>query len=366
LKDTVFYFLFSATVSMFKVNKISEDKHFFQEMLKDNLKLGILLEFLIGQYTFDLWVELLIVPVAVFLGGMQALTSTDAKYASVNKLINGIWSVTGAIVIYHVVDSLIQHFHDLLSLDVLRQILLVPNLTVVFIPFLYVLSLRMVYEEQFVLLSFKLRDKQLLGFAKLQAIKEFNTDLYGLKRWVARWNLSHPQTRAEILATIDAFKAQQALEEALPVVLPERGWSPYIAKDWLPDEQLKAQFYDPAYEEKWSARSGNFKLAKDWSGNGITYSITGTRLVADQLELRLTAYEPKDLKELDVIFEDRVALLFKNATSMEAPPKLINAITQKKNINFRQSNYLISLRKSIWGNTTKGYDLIFNIHTTDD
>jgi len=366
LKDTVFYSLFSATVSMFKANKISEDKHFFLEMLKDNLKLGILLEFLIGQYTFDLRVELLIVPIAVLLAGMQAFSGTDAKYASVNKLINRIWLIAGAFMIYHVTSSVIQHFHELLSIDVLRQILLVPNLTLVFIPFLYILSLRMVYEEQFVLLSFKLRDKKLLRFAKRQAIVKFNTDLRGLKRWVNRWNLSHPQTREEILATIDAFKAQQQLEKAPPVVLPQQGWSPYIAKDWLPDEKLKPAFYDPTYEEKWSARSGNLKLDKDWSGNNISYIVTGTRLAADQLELRLTAYEPSNIAELHQLFKNRVVMLYQAAMGLEPPFKLINAVAANKNITYQQGVYHIKLRKVIWGNITDSYDLIFTISTQDD
>ncbi|MCC8423579.1 hypothetical protein [Mucilaginibacter sp. UR6-11] len=366
LKDTVFYILFSATVSMFKANKISENKHFFLEMLKDNLKLGVLLEFLIGQYTFDLWVELLIVPIAVLLAGMQAFSGTDAKYASVNKLINRIWLITGAFVIYHIADSVIQHFHDLLSIDVLRQILLVPNLTLVFIPFLYILSLRMVYEEQFILLSFKLRDKKLLRFAKRQAIAKFNTDLRGLKRWVNRWNLSHPQTREEILATINAFKAQQQLEKAPPIVLSEQGWSPYIAKGWLPDEKLKPAFYDPAYEEKWSARSGNLKLDKDWSGNNITYSVIGTRLAADQLELRLAAYEPGNIAELHQVFKKRVALLYQAALGVEPPLKLTNALAKSKNSTYRQGIHYIKLRKVNWGNITNSYDLIFTISIQDN
>ncbi|MGF7077709.1 hypothetical protein [Mucilaginibacter sp. UYCu711] len=346
LKDTVFYVLFSATVSMFKANKISEDKHFFLEMLKDNLKLGILMEFLIGQYTFEWWIELLIVPLAVLLAGMQAIAGNDTKYAAVNKLINSIWMITGAAVIYHLVNSVIQHFGDLLSKAVLRQILLVPNLTLVFIPFLYILSLRMVYEEQFILLSFKLRDKKLLLFAKRQALWKFNTDLHGLKRWVNRWNLLHPQTREEILATIHAFKAQQQLEKVPPVVLQQQGWSPYIAKEWLPDEKLKPAFYDPVYEEKWSARSGELKLDKDWSGNGIKYSVIGTQLAADQLELRLAAYEPKNLQELCTIFKDRVASLYQIATGTETPLKLMNAIVNKKNLRFRQGIYFITLEKS--------------------
>ncbi|RXF67734.1 hypothetical protein [Arcticibacter tournemirensis] len=366
LKDTVFYILFSATVSMFKANKISEDKDFFWEMLKDNLKLGILMQFLIGQYTFDVWVELLIVPISVLLAGIQAFSVNDPKYAQVNKLINRIWLLFGAAVIYHMINSVIQHIHELLSLDILRQILLVPNLTLVFIPFLYVLSLRMVYEEQFILLNFKLRDKKLFRFAKREAILKFRTDLQGLKRWVNRWNLSHPQTREEILATIGGFKEQQQLEKEPPVVLPSQGWSPYLAKDWLSDEKLKPAYYDPAYEEKWSARSAQLKLAKDWSGNGITYNVTGTRLAADELELRLAAYEPKNPAELQKIFQERVCLLYQQATGVAVPQKLKKALQHQKNIKFKEGIYFISLEKSVWGNITEGYDLIFTISIQND
>lgn len=367
LKDTIFYVLFSATVAFFNVTKVAKgEKNFFLEMLKDNLKLGIFLEFLTGLYTFDLWIELIIVPFAVLLAGMQAVASRDEKNAAVTKLINRIWIIAGVAGLYHVGYSVIQHYHDLLSFDNLRQIILAPNLTIILIPFLYVLSLRMVYEEQFIQLGFKLSDKDLKGFAMRKAILCFKTDLDGLKRWVARWNLSRPQTREEILLTIKAFKAQQALENTPPIVPSEAGWSPYLAKDFLPDETLRPAYYDPAFEEQWSARSGNLKLDKDWSGNGIRYSVTGTQLAADKLELRLAAYESKNLEELSGIFRNRAGMLFKTVMGAEPPLKLNKALANTKNINFRHGIYFISLHKSTWGNITEGYDLIFTISTKHD
>lgn len=367
LKDTIFYVLFSATIAFFNVNKVAKgEKNFFFEMLEDNLKLGIFLEFLTGLYTFDLWIELIIVPFAALLGGMQAVASRNEENAAVTKLINRIWIIAGIAGLYHVGYSVIQHYHDLLSFDNLRQIILAPNLTIILIPFLYILSLCMVYEEQFVQLGFKLRDKGLKGFAKRNAIFSFKTDLDGLKRWVARWNLSRPQTRDEILSTIKAFKAQQALENTSPIVPREAGWSPYLAKDFLPDDALRPAYYDPAFEEQWSARSGNLKLDKDWSGNGIRYSVTGTQLAADKLELRLAAYESKKLEELSAIFRNRAGMLFKTVTGAEPPMKLNDALADMKNLNFRHGIYFILLHKSTWGNITEGYDLIFTISTKHD
>ncbi|MBE9664923.1 hypothetical protein ACFQZN_15810 [Mucilaginibacter boryungensis] len=364
LKDTIFYMLFSATVSMFKASKISEGKHFFLQMLKENLKLGIVFEFLIGQYPFPLWIELFIIPMAVLLAGMQGATRSDTKSGIVNKLIKFIWTIAGVIVICHVSYSFIQHIRDLLSIDTLRQILLVPNLTLIFIPFLYALSLRIVYEEQFVLLRFKLKNKKLQRFAERQAILKFKNDLTGLKRWVNRWNLSRPQTRGEIVATINDFKAQQQLEKAPPTVPPQLGWSPYWAKELLSDEKLRPTFYDPVYEGKWAARSGNLKLDKDWSGNGINYSVTGTKLVANELELRLTVYEPPKIGSLGITFREKALILYKVAVGSEPPLKLNSSLINLKKLKFKHGCYYITLEKSTWGNITEGYDLIFIISTT--
>jgi len=361
LKDTVFYIIFSASITFLKANKISEDKHFFREMLKDNLKLGILLEFVIGLYTFSIWVELLIVPLTLLLVGVQAVSGSEEKYKSVNKLINWIWITTGTIALYHIIKSVILHFQDLLSLDNLRQILLTPNLTLIYIPFLYILSLRMDYETQFVLLGFKVENKKLKRFSRWQAIINFRTDLNSLKRWVNRWNLSRPQTREEVLLTIRDLKSQQQLEKKPPIVPLENGWSPYIAKDFLPDEHLKTGYYDPGYEEEWTASSPKLRQEKDWSGNSISYRIKGTKLAVNKLELVLSIFEPKNATELLSIFKNRLSLLFKKATDEELPIMINKAIEKDKNMKCQYGRYTIEFEKEQWGNTTGGYDLIFSI-----
>lgn len=366
LKETVFYILFSASITFFKANKISGEKHFFREMLKDNLKLGILLEFLIGLYTFDLWIELLIVPFAVLLGGMQAIAARDEKYQQVNSLINWIWAIAGIAGLIHLIHSVTLHFQDLLSLESLRQILLAPNLTLIYIPFLYVLSLHMVYETQFILLGFKVRDADLKKFSRRQAILRFKTDEEGLSRWVSRWNLMRPQTRQEVINTINELKAQQQLEKSPAVVLPVQGWSPYVAKDFLPDEELKAGYYDPSYEDKWSARSGSLRLDKDWSGNAITYLVTGNRFAAHQLELRLVAYEPEKVDGLLEVYVNRVALLFKTSTDVELPAKFVQGIAKGKTVKYKSGFYTARFYKEEWQNISKSYDLNFSISVKNE
>lgn len=361
LKETVFYILFSASVSLFRANHISEEKYFFRELLKENLKLGILVEFVTGLYPFGLWKELLIVPIVILLAGMQAVGGKDEKNKPAMRLINWIWLVGFAIVFYHVINAVTLHFKELLSLDNLRKILLAPNLTLAFIPFLYLLSLRMVYETQFVLLGFKVENEKLKKFSRIKAMLSFRTDLDGLKRWVNRWNLMRPQTEEEVLKTIADLKAQQKIEKSPPNVPPNMGWSPYIAKDFLPDEKLKAGYYDPGFEEQWSARSGTLTFAEDWSGNNITYQIRGNNFAATQLELRMVAFDPKQATDLHQLFCKHIVLLYTAAANSVFPNDVISKIAKKQTVKYQTGRYIARLRKEKWQNITHSYDLTFTI-----
>lgn len=364
LKETIFYILFSATVTFFRANHISEEKYFFRELLKENLKLGVLVEFVTGLYPFELWKELLIVPVAILLAGMQAFGGKDKKNKPAMRLINWIWIAAFVVGFYHVIDAIVLHLNELLSLDNLRKILLAPNLTLIFIPFLYLLSLRMVYEAQFILLGFKMQDEQLKKFSRIRAILSFKTDLNGLQRWVNRWNLMKPQTKEEVLKTISDLKAQQEVEKSPPDVLPNVGWSPYIAKDFLPDEKLKAGYYDPGFEEQWLARSGILSLGDDWSGNNVTYQVRGNNLAATQLELRMIAYDPKKITELHQLFCERIILLYETATKAVLPQDVLNKITKNQIVKYQTVHYIARLQKEKWQNITHSYDLTFTITTT--
>lgn len=58
LKNTVFWSFSVGFMSLFKLEKIKQDKHFFKHSVLDNLKLLAILQFVIGVYTFSLSMRL--------------------------------------------------------------------------------------------------------------------------------------------------------------------------------------------------------------------------------------------------------------------------------------------------------------------
>lgn len=198
IKDTIFFILFSASVTFFKANKIDEDKHFFKEMIKDNLKVGIFLEFLIGLYTFNFVAEFIAVPITVLFGSLLAVAKGDSKYLKVKKLINAILTIVGIYTIYHVINAAIHHYKELFALENLKEFLFAPVYTLLYIPFLYLLSMYMVYETQNVILGVAIKEPTLKALAKEYAFRFFRNDLAGLKRWVRRVRFDNPQQKKNL------------------------------------------------------------------------------------------------------------------------------------------------------------------------
>ena len=63
LKDTIYWFLCSALVLLMNTDKANQEKGFFIKILKDNLKIILILEFILAFYTFNLLVEIVLVPI---------------------------------------------------------------------------------------------------------------------------------------------------------------------------------------------------------------------------------------------------------------------------------------------------------------
>ena len=64
-KDSIFWFLLSGLVILFNLNKAEQNKDYFLDIIKDNIKFTLLLEFIANIYNFSLLVELFFIPLMV-------------------------------------------------------------------------------------------------------------------------------------------------------------------------------------------------------------------------------------------------------------------------------------------------------------
>ena len=124
LKGTLLWLIFIAFPLFFKANRANQQEHYFRNLIKENIKVIVVLEFLINLYIFPFIVEFLLVPIAVLLGGMSAVSETNKKYLLAKRVIDSIIGLLGLISIIFVLHNIISNFNTFVNYDNLKSFLL--------------------------------------------------------------------------------------------------------------------------------------------------------------------------------------------------------------------------------------------------
>ena len=75
LKDTIVWLIFSALGTAFTLNRI-KDFGYFTDLIKSNIAVTAIVQFMINLYSFSLITELIALPVVVFITALSAVSYT--------------------------------------------------------------------------------------------------------------------------------------------------------------------------------------------------------------------------------------------------------------------------------------------------
>lgn len=184
VKDIIFWFFGSALVLLLNINKTNEDGKYFKKTILDSLKFIIILEFIINFYAFNLFIEMMLVPLIFFLVAISTVTALEERFSLVKKIIDLVLAIVGIIIVVHVSIGLINNYSDLATLNNLRAFILPPALTILYVPFVYFVALFMAYELLFVRLKSLLHhEKSLIGPVKKKIILSYHINLGRLNKF---------------------------------------------------------------------------------------------------------------------------------------------------------------------------------------
>lgn len=168
LKDTIFWSFGIAFLLIFRVTK-NVDNQFFKETVIESFKWTILLEFIANFYTFSLPIELLLTLLMIFFSMMQPLAEAKEEHKDARKFINTSLSIIGLVVILFSSYKTVTHLKDFFTWSNAKSILLSPILTLMYIPFIYLMAILFHYENLFIKLKFMAWNNRPFGkFLKLQ------------------------------------------------------------------------------------------------------------------------------------------------------------------------------------------------------
>jgi hypothetical protein len=182
LKGTVFWFFFSGVVLAFSFVISQNNENVFSKVISNNVKVVVILEFLVGSYTFHIAAELVIVPLVTMIVMFGTVADLNQEHSSVAKAMMGLQIIIGLVILFYAIVSAISDYENFGSIATLKNFLLAPILSLMFTPFIYFMLVFTKYEQVFIRLD--------LGPEKDKAVKR-----YAKRRIISycRWHLNKIQ-----------------------------------------------------------------------------------------------------------------------------------------------------------------------------
>ncbi len=196
LKATVLWAMTAAALMVSKIisNEVKPTAY-FRSAVMGGLKISLVLEFVVQLYVFPIIIELLIVPVAALIGAMIAVCDTVEGSAAVKRLLNGVLAILGFAMIGYAAYRLSENFGDLWQLATVLSFLHPILLTIMFVPFLWLVAVAVTYENVFCRLQFFVEDSKMQRFVRMQMYWNFGLRFYEVNRWWQLYMSERPKTK---------------------------------------------------------------------------------------------------------------------------------------------------------------------------
>lgn len=344
LKSTVACSLAFVPATLFNVNRIDDDRTYFGRTIRSTLDLTGLLVFIGGLQSFSLPVELAIVPIMTFLALVHHVSERDAAHAPTARCLGTFLLIVGLVVLGYSIYATVIEWP---TFDVRQNVseLLVPILlSLLFLPFLYGVSVLIVYDRNFANISFALRDKGLARFVRQRAFFAFRGDLDLLKRWRHIIAQRRPADRLGVVQAIAQARREQERAVRRPYVDPADGWSPYEAMEFLASEGFALPaylWYFDRYRASAVHKFGDVPLA-----NHATYYVEGDEARATLLTLDLWMWGPENKESDEQRFAELIALLMHRAVGPEAVAAFRGVLDEKENgVSLEWNGYIFRIER---------------------
>lgn len=154
IKDIVIWFLFSGLIYCMNAVSSEADETYIKKILKDNLKFAMILEFFMSAFTFNIWIELAIIPVITIITVMNVIAERKEEYKSVHKLLDSVLAIAGFWIFYETIKIGINEYKQLNIINTLVSFMIPIAYLILIIPLEYALELYSKYELLFLRMTF--------------------------------------------------------------------------------------------------------------------------------------------------------------------------------------------------------------------
>jgi hypothetical protein len=140
IKATIYWFFGTGVVLVGSAVTGCDGPDFLTKLVRRGVRFTLIVEFLVGFYVFPLAVELLVVPLILLVVGMQVVAENNATLAPAKRAIDAVLITFGFGLMLWVAVEVATNPHALFTHENAEDLLLVPALTVAFVPYLQLVA----------------------------------------------------------------------------------------------------------------------------------------------------------------------------------------------------------------------------------
>jgi hypothetical protein len=255
LAATIVWYFFGGLPILTRSFDAKEDAQHFRGYAKDALSGTAILEFLYVAKTFSFIVELLLVPMVTFLGMLVVFSERQKEYAKVNAFLSTILAIFVLAVVWYSVSKVLDEPNTFFTTTTFRAFLLPIYFTILSIPFFYLLHCYSHIEGARIQIDLKtFQSDEVKAYARKRFFLIFPLRPWLLRRAVRQFHILPARDKEDVDKIINDILKYERTAEAPPSVDPSKGWSPFLARDFLTDEGMRTGDYHQGYDgnEWWS------------------------------------------------------------------------------------------------------------------
>lgn len=351
IKEVVIWFFTVAFVYFLNAPNYLKLDTQFKKVIFDSLKVIALVEIITATYTFHIIVELIFVPLTVLLAAVQVYIEykNSEEYKDTKKLVDFLLNSIGTFIIIYCTYKLITNFSEFANKDNLLEFIVPIILSLLLIPFIFIISLFMNYEHHFIGLSSFFEDKRLLKYVKYKVLINFRTRIELLKRWHQSLLLYNIKSKEDVDNSINDLFKRIKVEKNPPKINLADGWCPFASKDFLLEYGINTGYYNKNYRfNTWSANSNFIKLSSGALSNNVSYYIRGNENFVTELQLTLDVYDLNQEKSCLKDYGEIAIKLCRYSIGKSVTKQIQNLISNKRDKQFTINKYTIIINFNSW------------------
>lgn len=148
LKDTIIWFIFSGLPIGINVSTRKLEHDFWKNLVLDNLRLMVLVEFVINSFTFSLVFELFfLIPFITIILLLNVFCKSKEEYVSVERLTTIIIMFFGSVILSYSLYRALVETQLIENMNTVESILFPVVYSIISLPFIYFLKLFIESEE---------------------------------------------------------------------------------------------------------------------------------------------------------------------------------------------------------------------------